>query len=386
MKFEPGSQTMTCPYCGSAVTIPASEIAIQELDFKTHLTQAGREQATYEVLTTQCGSCNAEITFDPKRTASECPFCGISLVRTDHSKRIIKPQSLIPFKVPRDQAQQQFRDWLSTLWFAPNDLKRRAKSDTSLQGIYTPYWTYDAQTTTTYRGQRGEYYYVTEDYTTEENGRQVTKTRQVRKTRWHPTKGRVKVGFDDIPVVASDSLPEAYVDHLQPWDFQELVAYQDDYLSGFHSESYSVDLAAGYDRAIQVMADQITHAINADIGGDTQRIDHQQTEYRNITFKHILLPIWISAYRYNEQIYRFIINGQTGEVQGERPYSWWKIALAIIFAVICTLIVAAGLGIITLPIAPIAWPILLGLFGLFLMGGVIYFVFYMNRTEETSDP
>jgi hypothetical protein len=78
------------------------------------------------------------------------------------------------------------------------------------------------------------------------------------------------------------------------------------------------------------MEDRIRSSVRSDIGGDTQQITTLSTEYNDITFKHILLPLWISAYRYNNKVYRFTINARTGEVQGERPYSAIKIALLVI--------------------------------------------------------
>ena len=76
-----------------------------------------------------------------------------------------------------------------------------------------------------------------------------------------------------------------------------------------------------------------------DIGGDHQQITSLSTAYNDISFKHILLPIWLSAFRYNEKVYRFMINGRTGEVQGERPYSVIKIVLASLA------VIAIGVGI-----------------------------------------
>jgi hypothetical protein len=55
-----------------------------------------------------------------------------------------------------------------------------------------------------------------------------------------------------------------------------------------------------------------------------------QTVVSDVTFKHILLPIWLAAYKYRGKTYRFVVNGRTGKVQGERPWSAWKIALALI--------------------------------------------------------
>ena len=97
----------------------------------------------------------------------------------------------------------------------------------------------------------------------------------------------------------------------------------------------------GFENAKDVMAGPIENKIERDIGGDRQRIHHRNTDYRNLTFKHILLPVWISPYRYNNEVYRTVINARTGEVQGERPYSWIKITLAIlaVLAVIIGLVI-----------------------------------------------
>ena len=79
------------------------------------------------------------------------------------------------------------------------------------------------------------------------------------------------------------------------------------------------------------MAPDIDSKIRWDIGGDEQRIHSKTTYYQNITFKYILLPVWISAYRFKERTFQFLVNARTGEVQGERPWSWIKITLLVIF-------------------------------------------------------
>lgn len=351
LKFAPGTDNLVCPFCDSVVDIVADDQPIHELSYVKHLKQMAEEQEAVELLTVSCGSCNAVMTFDPNVTADECPFCGISLVRTTHSQRLIKPQAVLPFKVPDEAAHEKFESWLRGLWFAPNDLKKRARTETGLQGVYIPYWTYDSHTATRYKGQRGTYYYVTERYSTTENGKQVTRTRRVRKTRWRAAQGQVQRHFDDVIVVGSESLPTTHLQQLEPWDLAELEPYQDEYLSGFRSQSYGIDLADGFEGAKLIMGHQIERDIRQDIGGDEQRISTQSTQYEAITFKHILLPIWISSYRYREQIYRFVINGQTGEVQGERPYSWLKIALAVIAGLMLLLLILWVTEVIELPLA-----------------------------------
>src|SRR5690606_25027992 len=118
----------------------------------------------------------------------------------------LQPGALLPFGIDRKRAKQLFQGWIAGLWFAPSKLKNVARLDDRLTGIYVPYWTYDSRTTTFYRGQRGEHYWTTETYTTRVNGKTVTRTRQVRKTRWWPCSGTVWNRFDDVLVMASHSL------------------------------------------------------------------------------------------------------------------------------------------------------------------------------------
>ena len=146
--------------------------------------------------------------------------------------------------------------------------------------------------------------------------------------------------FDDVLILASTSLPRTYTDNLQPWDLSTLQPWRDDYLAGFTAEGYTIPLADGHVMARDVMEGVIRQDVRADIGGDEQRIDQVETDWKDETFKHVLLPIWMAAYKYNGKSYRFVVNGQTGKVQGERPWSAWKIAFAILLALIAAGIVA----------------------------------------------
>lgn len=327
MTFVPGSARQKCPYCDFQNEIPQSEEDIEELDFHTYLEKASKQKDMEERLTIRCQGCGAESSFDENITSKHCPFCGMDIVATAKSTKVIKPKSLLPFHIDKKEAQKRFTEWIGNLWFAPNALKKMTQSDAGLTGMYVPYWTYDADTTTFYRGQRGDYYYETEEYTTTEDGKQVTKTREVRKTRWTRVSGTVWRKFDDVLVIASDSLPKKYAEKLEPWDLENLAAYMDEYLSGFRAESYQIDLEAGFSSAKGKMDKQIVRDVNNDIGGDEQRIDSKKTNHSNITFKHILLPIWLNAYRFKEKSFRFLVNGRTGVVQGERPWDWLKIGL-----------------------------------------------------------
>ena len=337
LKFKPGSKHLACEYCGAENEIaqPDATGKIEETSLDAFLVKNFEQEEQVEVATVKCESCHAVSTFDAKTSSDKCPFCASPLVvKSGTTSRMHKPQYVLPFGIDETKAKSNFGTWLKSLWFAPNDLKHYADRAGRLAGMYLPFWTFDCSTRTSYTGQRGEDYYVTETYNTVENGKSVTRTRQVQKTRWYPASGTVNNNFDDILIEATTSLKKDKLHALEPWDLKNLVAYNDKYLSGFRTETYQVDVKTSYQQAKERMEPVIETTIRQDIKGDRQMIHYTNTTYSNPTFKHILLPVWLSAYRYNNKVYQFLINARTGEVQGERPYSAAKIALAIIGGVL----------------------------------------------------
>ncbi|MGH7688804.1 MAG: hypothetical protein ACREN3_04290, partial [Gemmatimonadaceae bacterium] len=294
--WDPAAGTQRCKNCGATIAPPASTSAIRELDFATWAHGAPDESNLTEQLVVHCARCGAETTFGPNVTAGHCAFCGAAISAEGESKKLIEPQALLPFRVPRTRSLELFGTWIRKRWFAPNALRRLARADAQrLRGVYLPFWTYDADTITDYTGERGDDYTTTETYTASENGRTVTRTRTVVHTRWRPAEGRVADQFDDVLIAAGGAMPRAIVDRLQPWDLNDLVPFADGYLAGFESESYRVNLVAGFDLAKQVMQPTIDATIRADIGGNHQRIGQSQTSYAGVTFKHLLLPMWVCS-------------------------------------------------------------------------------------------
>lgn len=332
LEYAPGADVLRCGHCGHENRIADSAAPILEQDFRETLRSLATNAAARDNIAIHCDSCGASYSFGAATHAGQCPFCGAPVVAKTERHRQLQAQALLPFKIDRDRARATFRRWLGGLWFAPGGLKDYARDDARLAGMYVPYWTYDADTTTRYRGERGDDYQVRESYRVIENGEEVERVRIVTKTRWTPTAGTVSRFFDDVLVLASRSLPRAMTERLEPWDLANLTPYREEYLSGFQSEMYGVELEQGFERARERMAPVIRRDVEQDIGGDHQRIHAQDTRYGEIRFKHVLLPVWLSAFRFRDKTYRFVVNGRTGEVQGERPYSAWKIALAVLLA------------------------------------------------------
>ena len=338
-RFDPGQGQLVCDFCGNTGPMEGTgETAapIAELDYRAAIAAELPRAEIEETRVSKCPNCAAQVEFDADIHATECPFCATPVVTDTGAHRHIKPRGVLPFALSEPEARKAMTDWLGRLWFAPNGLQDYARKGRAMQGIYVPYWTFDADTRSSYTGERGTVYYETRTVTREGKPRQV----RVQKIRWQRTRGKVARFFDDVLVLASKSLPKRYTDALEPWDLSEMEPYTPEFLAGFRAEGYAVELEDGFVEARAYMDRIIARDIKFDIGGDRQRIHSVDTKLGSVTFKHVLLPVWLAAYKYRGETYRFVVNGRTGRVQGERPYSAWKIALAVVVG----LIVAAALG------------------------------------------
>lgn len=342
MVFDPKNGKLSCPYCAHSQEIVADG-TVDERPLEDFLRRGMQnlQPMAQEAMQVGCSSCGAIVNFTPPETATQCDFCGAKIVaQPKAADPLVAPEGVLPFCVTPPQAIANFNKWLSSLWFAPSALKDLARAD-KLSSVYIPYWTYDAQTYSQFSGERGEHYYDTETYF--EDGEQ--KERQVRRTNWYSTSGSVERFFDDVCIPATKSLPQKYLDKLEPWDFGELKSYEPAYLSGHKAQTYQVALDEGFER-FKVIADDIIRSdVRQSIGGDEQRIHNVSTQISNPTFKHLLLPIYAGAFQFGGKTYQIVVNGRTAEVQGERPYSWFKIGCltAIIIAIILFTIIIVSI-------------------------------------------
>lgn len=317
--FKPGSRAVECPYCGFREEIPQTAEEIREFSLNEHLAAPQRGLGV-EGRDAQCKQCAAIIHLEVTVKSTRCPFCGTALVDLtgDTGAADVRPEAVAPFRVNARQAEDLFRKWVASLWFAPTLLKQEAQK-TQFRGVYCPYWTFDSHTLSHYEGQRGDYYYTTETYTTTVNGRTETHTRQVRHIRWTWVSGQYEQFFDDVLA------PGSGVELGLAYDIKNLLPYDPSYLAGFDAQRPAIVVEKGWAWAKEKIKNAIYAACCSEIGGDEQANVSVKTAYRGITFKMVLLPVFVSSYRYNNKIYRFQVDGQSGRVSGQRPWSFWKI-------------------------------------------------------------
>ncbi len=335
LEFNPLAGGLACPYCGHEEAVPEDDIDAPERAFNQHSLSESVEMARFsdQAMEVACPSCRARVVFEPPEVAGKCPFCNTSIASpAEPSKPVAKPDGILPCKVTLKEANQFFRQWLGKNWFLPDNLSKLAQSET-FQGVYLPYWTFDATTNTVYSGERGDY--------------ERTHRDGDRRLRWTPVNDQFETTFDDIMVPATQSLDEKRLKNLKGWDLDDVVTYTPSFLAGFKAQRYQVSLDKAWVTAKAEMDGYLSRDVESEIGGDRRRVHSANFEYRDITYKHVLLPIWMSTFLYNKKKYQVIVNGQTGEVIGERPYSKGKIVTAAgagLAAAVAGLALMIGIG------------------------------------------
>ena len=321
--FNPATGGMHCEYCGYSCELPKAEneSEICEMDFESAMHTESYNWGEQKK-TVQCKQCGAVTIYDALETAAVCPFCGSTNVMPAAHEDTIAPGAACPFCITKDQAGECFSAWLKRKYFAPSKAKVNARPE-AFKGVYLPYWTYDAHTTSNFTARAGYDKKVTND-----EGHTSTMT------DWRRVSGVYQKFFDDVTVMASKHHEGSGVTDCEPFDFSKLIPYSPHVVAGFIAERYSVGLKEGWMSAQKTIQSRLRHDISAYIRRhwNANRSDSVKfsTLYSNITYKYILVPIWISSFKYKDKIYQFAVNGQTGKVGGKAPVSWGKVFLVIL--------------------------------------------------------
>lgn len=337
IRFSPFAGTLKCDFCMNETPIAQGEEALKSYDYLKSLSNID-EQILQEQREISCKKCGATFSTEPSIIATHCPYCNTPTMTKFYHK--IQSHALLPFVITQKEAKVRLQRWIGSLWFAPTVFTKYFKSREKPIGHYIPYWDYASDTTTDYRGMRGDKYYVTVPRTVIREGKEVEELVEETRINWTAVSGNVSVDFDEVLISATEHLPRELLDGLAPWNTGELKDFDYAYMSGFEAQEYTTDLEQGFEYAKTKMESTIKQKIRIDIGGDQQQIHNLDTKYDDIAYINLLLPLWTATFKWKNKVYRYVINGQTGRVSGARPYSITKI---LFFVAMIAIAVGAAL-------------------------------------------
>lgn len=327
MDFDPNSGMLVCPYCGNSVVIEEECFTpkrAEELSF-ADAEERGNCDWGNEKKTVVCKNCGAETLYDALDTAGVCPYCGSNQVMEASDTNTLAPGGVCPFRFDAEAADKKFRKWIKNRWFCPLDLRKNAGRVT-FTGIYLPYWTFDSQTTSHYTARYGIVRTV------------VVGHGENRRTRtyvdWYYTRGTYDKFINDCLVQGTLRHDMTLLNQIAPFDTEDNLAYKPEYLAGFVAERYSVGLDDAWGKAKNKIEKELYSSVSQQIRlrYHADRVENLRmtTRHDDVTFKYLMLPVWMSHYEYKNKTYRFMINGQTGKVGGKSPLSFWQVTFAVL--------------------------------------------------------
>jgi hypothetical protein len=268
-----------------------------------------------------CESCGAVVTIAPGALTDTCAFCGSNRVLArDLVGDVLRPTALIPFVVDQERVQAQVAEWLGRGWMHPPEL-RTVRALRELAGIYLPFWTFDTRIRADWKAEVGtprtvRYF---------DDGK--WKTRTVIDWRWRS--GRVHVPVNDHLSAGTTHVSRAILRKVAPFDLGELVEYDPGYLAGWQAKAYDVQLQDAWESAKEEIRERSKRACYADTGSSHVRNFRMAADFGDERWRYILLPVYLASYPFEGRTFQVMVNGQTGQVAGQKPVAWARVWLAI---------------------------------------------------------
>lgn len=328
MVFDPATQKLKCPQCSRLEDFEKSS-AVQEIDVLTAF--GAHESWKDETSAYKCENCNAVVVLSAGQTAGRCPYCDTAHVVKTEELVGLKPNAVYPFTVTKTSAIEFSKKWVKSRIFAPSKFKKNLLEE-NLKGVYQPAFTFDSKTSSTYYGRIGKRH--TRTVGSGKNRR--VETYMV----WRNISGNHYKNFDDVFVNGDTGYSQDVLNKISPFNYKTIKVYDNEYLTGFMAKRSDRKVETCWEDAKVSMDSAIKRDILSKYVYDVVQFLNVSTTHENVTYKYVLLPVFLLNYKYGKKLYSVHVNGNTGKVAGKTPISW----LRVLFAVALGIVVAIALG------------------------------------------
>jgi DNA-directed RNA polymerase subunit RPC12/RpoP len=369
-KFDVAAGGVACEHCGFKSTPQAQKVGLQAQVLEFTLETLSQAEMGWGVARKElhCNSCGADLAIPENALTATCPFCASNRVNVRAAPiDQLRPRFLIPFKIQPQATRALTQHWLGQGWFHPDALGASAIVD-RFSGVYLPFWTFSADIISTWKAEVG--YEREERYYDDSDKEWRTRT----EIDWRWENGRVSIHAADLLISGSSRLSQVILKRLYPFKLNDLVSYAPDFLAGWQAQTYELTLPKAWEQGKVEMRERAKSACQSDINSSHVRNFSMTADFDDETWRYVLLPVYIAAYKFENKVYQVMLNGQTGAIAGQKPVAWWKIWLvvaAILSPGLCLglvglpLLLVGGIGLLPLILGAILF--IAGLFGAFFL-------------------
>lgn len=335
IEFNINIQKMKCPYCDTEFEMDTLKKYDEELNsmqeddmhWENVTKNEWQEDEKSGLRSYICKSCGGEIIGDATMAASKCPYCDNPVVMMEQFSGILKPDYVIPFKLDKKAAKEEFNKHLSGKRLLPSVFKSQNHID-EIKGVYVPFWLFDTDVNasiryraTRVRGWSDSKYNYTE-------------------TCFYAIRRSGTLAFERVPVDGSSKMPDDLMESIEPFDFSQAVPFQTAYMAGYMADKYDVTAEDSINRANERVKVSTEDSFRNTVSGyATVTTEASGIQLSKGISKYALYPVWLLNTTWNGVKYTFAMNGQTGKFVGNLPVDKGKavkmgFALTGLFAVI----------------------------------------------------
>ncbi len=307
LKYNPKSKNWICEYCGGIFSL--KDLEKNENKFKNVTEKVKDNSADMDEY--YCEDCGAKILADKNTSATFCVYCKNTVLLKNRLTDKFAPVKIIPFTKTKEEAIEGFKKVCKGKLLMPKEFDD-PKNIKEITGVYIPFWLYscDMDYKITGKGNRvstwstSDYIYTkTDTYQVERDG---------------------QFSFSNIPVDGSTRFNDAIMNSIEPFDYSELVDFNPSYLAGFLSEKYDVEANDAKKICIDRAKESCCDELSGDIGYAPFILENKNGEIKDEKTDYVLLPVWMLNVKYKDKLYTFAMNGETGKMIGDIPYSLKK--------------------------------------------------------------
>ena len=328
ISMNPNTGKLRCNFCRTQFEPETAEQLVENIeDLQGEVIASGAsniDASAEQIITLKCQSCGADVVIDTESsTQARCHWCRSMLSINQQIPNGAVPDSVLPFKLKKQDAQICIQEFVKKRSFFANPKFKTDFTTGNIMGVYFPYMLVDANAHA-YLAGKGER--QTRRYKIDDRTYYDADVFDVRR--------EFDITVDDLTIESSaDKLDyrnsdktNNIINAIMPFDTENCVKWDSNYLRGYTSEKRDTDidvLKPIVDKQLKGIA---KFSIKESIASYDRgvRWETEQLELKGRSWTSTYLPVWLYSYMETKSngkrvLHYVAVNARTKETMGSVP-------------------------------------------------------------------